>query len=210
MPVSRAQRQRSLAFRLRTHGLLLLLPLVAVAVAAGVGQLVTSGIDNDLSKTGREAQQLSRMHDDLNTVANAGLNYLVFGSAGTERTFTTARAQVDADLHAWNALPRRSSAQRQAFENLQHSWTYGAPDRTAVINAGAQSAETVEARAATAWLNSDIQTSLADVERLQQINATQLASLQTDRNGARSSPRGCSRCWRLRSAWPPRSSSRTA
>ena len=184
MPLWRAPRPRSLALRLRVHALLLLLPLVAVAVAAGAGQLVTGAIVSQLAAAGHQAADLGQLHDELQSVADAGLGYLVDRTAAGEAAFTAAQARVNNDLRTWNAASELNRVQAGLFADLQRLWTYAAPDRTAIVTAAAVPGQTMAARDAAVWTSFDLQAAGAYVERLQQINSAHLASLETARSDA--------------------------
>jgi diguanylate cyclase (GGDEF)-like protein/PAS domain S-box-containing protein len=149
----------SLAGRLRIHAFVLLLPLIAVAVAAGVGQLVTNGIVSKLATAGGEAGRLGQLHDDLQDVAISGLQFVDTRDAAQQHAFEAARLRVNNDLRAWNQMSGRTAEQRRLTTMLDQAWTAGGP-------AGS------------------VQAPLADVEKLQAINAAQLASLQGERTAA--------------------------
>ena len=182
MPRSRPRRQRTLALRLRIHALLLLLPLVAVSVAAGVGQLVTGGIVNRLAQTGAQAQELAQLHDDLQSVADAGLRYLVDRTDTSDAAFKKAEDRVAVDLQSWGAVPERTPEQNTIFAALQYNWTIATPDRAAVGTAGALPGPNSLANSAAFWISSDFETTLGDVAKIQQLNTAQLATLQSERN----------------------------
>ncbi|MBV8527594.1 MAG: HAMP domain-containing protein [Candidatus Dormibacteraeota bacterium] len=180
----RPRRQPSLALRLRIHAFLLLLPLLAVAVAAGVGQLVTGGILNQVAQTSEQAQRLGQLHDDLQGVADAGLRYLVDRTPTSRAAYTAAEQRVADDLAGWRTVPERTPEQNRIFAALQFNWTISTPDRAAVGTAGALPGTNSLADSAAFWISSDFETTTADVTRIQQINTAQLAALQTDRTNA--------------------------
>ncbi|MGH7686107.1 MAG: putative bifunctional diguanylate cyclase/phosphodiesterase [Candidatus Dormibacteria bacterium] len=163
---------------------MLLLPLVVVAVAAGVGQLVTSGIVNQVAQATAQAQELDELHDNLQGVADAGLRYLVDRSDASLTAFRAAEGRVAVDLNGWTAVPERTAEENRIFADLQYTWTIAAPDRAAVGTAGAAPGESALADAAAFWISSDFGSTVGDVAEIQQINTAHLTALQTQRTDA--------------------------